>query len=262
MPRNDGIERVAVVAAVTFRGLLQGRRGIGLVLVAAIYPALVLAIAAARRTNIDLLAASELLYTGLFLPVLLLIVCLVLAVSLFRGEIEDDTIVYPVTRSLPRWQLVLGKYLGFAVAAVLCLLPAALLGTAIGTAFNLDATTSLGGVAATLLLTTPIAILAYGALFLLLGLVTRQALVIGLIYGFLWETFVPLLPGPLEQLTLIYYLRDIGGNLAANGPLASVPRSVGLPLAAGVPLLVAAAVIGLSCLYIRVAELTAAASPA
>lgn len=259
---TSSLERMGVVAGATLRGAFVGRRGIGLGLVAAVYPVLVLAIAAARRSDIDLLAASELLYSQLFLPVLLLLVCLVLGVSLFRGEIEDDTIVYPVMRSLPRWELVGGKYVGFLVAANLFLVPAALLGIALGILLNLGPAASTAGVGTTVLLTTPVAIAAYGAFFLFLGLVSRQALVIGLIYGFLWETFVPELPGPLKELTLVYYLRAIGAQLAADGPFTMVSAPVSLALGLGIPVLSAVAMVIVSGYYIEEAELRAAPTPA
>jgi|GEM_PF-412042 len=259
---REALGRIGVVAYTSWRGSLVGRRGLGLALVAATYPLLVLAIGASRRTDIDLLAASELLYSALFLPVLLLLLCLVLGVSLFRGEIEDDTIVYPVSRSLPRASLVVGKFTGFVVAALMFLVPAALLGAAFGAYLNVDPGVRLEGLEATLLVTTVLATVAYGAFFLLLGLLTRQALVIGLIYGFFWETFVPLLPGPLQDLTLIHYLRAIGGNLVTTGPLGEIGPPVSLATAVGVPLTFALLVLVVSCLYLGRAELRPEASPA
>ena len=256
------LERVGVVAYATWRGALVGRRGVGLGLVAAVFPLIVAAISSGHRTDIDLLAASEELYSALFLPVLLLLVCLVLGVSVFRGEIEDDTIIYPAMRSLPRPALVVGKYLGFVGAALAFLLPAAALGPAIGIVLNAGPEVDATGVATTLLVTTVVAVLSYGAFFLWLGLISRQALVIGLIYGFFWETFVPLLPGPLKELTLVYYLREIGGHLTTGGPFASTPHLVGLTASVGVPVAFAAAVVTLACVYISEAELRSAPSPA
>ncbi len=259
---GGALDRIGAVAGATLRSSLNGRRPVGLLLVSAVFPLLVLAVASGHRTGIDLVAASEELYSALFLPVLLLLVCLVMGSGLLRGEIEDDTIVYPVMRSLPRWTLVVGKFAGFVLAALLFLLPAALLGPAFAIVFNAGPQVSLDGLAATLVTTTVVAVLAYGAFFLLLGLLTRQALVLGLIYGFFWETFVPLLPGPLKQLTVVYYLRQIGGHLASAGPLASASNPVGLGTAILVPLLFALALLVLTCAYIAQAELRPAPTPA
>lgn len=255
------LRSIGVVALSTWRGAYSGRRAVGLGLVAVVYPALIAAIASAHRSTIDLVAASEDLYTLLFLPILLLLVCLVQGVSLFRAEIEDDTIVYPVMRSLPRWYLVAGKYLGFLLAALSILLPAALLGPALGVLLNAGPQVGLEGIGEAMVLMTVLAVVAYGAFFLFLGLLTRQALVIGLVYGFLWETFIPLLPGPLAKVTVIYYLRDLGSHLVAEGPLAGGGGTVGVPGDTAVMVGYALVLLLLAALYLRTAELRAAPTP-
>jgi ABC-2 type transport system permease protein len=259
---TSAVDRLGVLAYEAWRASLAGRRGLGLLLVAAVYPVVVLAIGSAHRASIDLVAASELLYSALYLPVLLLLVCLVLAIGLFRGEVEDETIVYPIVRNVPRPVLVVGKFLGFVAAALVFLLPAALLGPVLGAWLNTGPQVSLSGVGVAIAVTTTIAIIAYGAFFLLLGLVTRSALVLGLVYGFLWEAFVPLLPGPLKELTLVYYLREIGGRLTTAGPLSNVPNLVSLPVAIVVPLLFALGAIVSSCVFIMQAEFGPSPSPA
>ena len=218
---RSGRGSVGGVAVATWRGNVAGYRALGLLGVAGRYPLLILVLASGHRTEVDLLSASEQLYSVLFLPVLLLLVCLVLGVAQFRSEIEEDTLVYPMMRSVPRASLVAGKLLGFLGAALVFLLPSTLLGPAIAVGLNVGPTVSLQGVLPALLLTCSLAALAYGAIFLLLGLITRQALVIGLLYGFFWESFVPLLPGPLKELSVVYYLRSIAGRLTVAGPLAA-----------------------------------------
>ena len=191
-----------------------------------------MAIGSAQLSDVDLLAASESIFSVLFVPVILLMVSLVLGVGLFRGEMEDDTLVYPMSRSIPRRALVAGKYVGYVLAALVFLLPSALVGLAVGVALNLGPQVSLDGLLPGVVVMAVLAVLAYGGFFLLLGLLTRQALVIGLIYGFLWEAFVPLLPGPLKELSLVYYLRAAGGHLVGSGPLAVLVRP-GLPRSGG-----------------------------
>jgi hypothetical protein len=70
-----------------------------------------------------------------------------------------------------------------------------------------------------------------------------------------------LLPGPLKEVTLVYYLRDIGGHLASAGPIAQVPNLVSLPAAVGVPAGFALVAILASCLYILHTELQPEPSP-
>jgi ABC-2 type transport system permease protein len=259
---TGGWVRLGVVAAASWRGALSGYRAVGLALIAALYPMLVLALASGHRADVDLLSASEELYSVLFLPLLLLLVCLVLGVSEFRTEIEEDTLVYPLTRSVPRAAVLAGKFLGFVGAALCFLLPTALLGPGLAVAFNAGPQVALSGVLPTLVITTMLATVAYGSFFLLLGLLTRQALVIGLLYGFFWETFLPLLPGPLKQLSVIYYLRAVGGQLVAAGPLAAGGTTVSLGAAVLVPILFAMATGALAWVYLTRAEIRPAPAAA
>lgn len=259
---NGPVARAGVVAVATLRGALAGWRSLGLGLLAASYPLIVVAIGAGKLSNVDLLAASESIFSVLFIPVILLMVSLVLGVGLFRGEMEDDTLVYPMSRSLPRGALVLGKYVGYVLAAIVVLLPSALVGLAVGVAMNVGPQVSLDGLLPGVLLMTVLAILAYGAFFLFLGLLTRQALVIGLIYGFLWEAFVPLLPGPLKELSLVYYLRAAGAGLVSGGPLASSSAPVSLGASVAVLVGFSGACTVLAALYVRYAEVRPGAAPA
>jgi len=255
------LTRTGIVASATFRSAFSGARALGLIAVAAVYPLLVVVIAAAQFPGIDLLGTSETLFSTLFLPVLLLLVVLVLGVGAFRGELEDDTLVFPLNRTLPRPSLVAGKYLGLVGAALLILIPSALGGTALAAALGTGPSPNSTGLLEAILLLPTLAILAYGANFLFLGLVTRQALVIGLLYGFLWETFISLIPGPIRELSVIYYLRGVGANLVPNGDLASGVGALGVPGVLVGTFGFALVALVLSSLFLRYAEIRPAAAP-
>jgi hypothetical protein len=70
--------------------------------------------------------------------------------------------------------------------------------------------------------------------------VSRSALVIGLLFGFLWEELLPLLPGHVPQLTLIYYLRSYLSGTLMSGPLSGYPTTT--PATSAVAVLLAVAV--------------------
>jgi hypothetical protein len=65
-----------------------------------------------------------------------------------------------------------------------------------------------------------LATLAYGGFFLFLGLATRSALLVGLLFGFLWEELLPLLPGEVPRFTVIFYLRSYLSSAISSGPLS------------------------------------------
>lgn len=100
----------------------------------------------------------------------------------FGNEVEDRTLANLTLSPLPRWQIVLPKVLGaLAVAGPF------ILGSAFATgfvAFNRDG-------AAIVAVTAGIGagLLMYTSFFVWLGLVTKQAIGVGLLYIVLWEGF-------------------------------------------------------------------------
>jgi ABC-2 type transport system permease protein len=253
--------RTFVVAEHTFRSAFVGGRAIALLLAALAFPVLIGGIAAAHFRGVDLLGTGETLFSTLVLPVVLLLVCLVLGVSGYRGELEEDTLVYPLNRTVPRSALAAGKYLGVVGAALVALLPSSVIGTVIAAAGGNGPTPATPALLGAVGLLTVLAVVAYAAIFLLLGLLTRYALVIGLLYGFLWETFIPLLPGPVRELSVIYYLRGVGAGLVPVGSIGNGVAPMAPGGVAGAAVLLALASIALASLLLRYAEIRPSAAP-
>ncbi|HEV2429549.1 MAG TPA: hypothetical protein VGV64_06880 [Thermoplasmata archaeon] len=258
---RDGIGRTTAVAWTTLRASFTGTRAIGLAGVALLFPLLVAGLASAHLAHLDLPGTAETLFSSLFLPILLLLVTLVLGVGLFRTELEEDTLVYAMSRSVPRPALVVGKYAGLLGAGLLLLVPSVVLSDALATGLGPGPNASTAPALSALLTMTVLAVAAYGALFLFLGLLTRQALVIGLLIGFIWETFVPLLPGPLKVVTVIYYLRTVGARLVDTGPLSVAPSGLSLGVAAVVLAAFSAAVLAIAGALLRYVESRPGAAP-
>jgi ABC-2 type transport system permease protein len=108
------------------------------------------------------------------------LVILLLATAAFGNEVSDRTLVYIALKPLARWRIVLPKLLA---ALLVGGVPVALSGMA---AVALIEEGDPGGAAATgvgLL----VGAAAYAAIFIWAGLRTRHALIIGLIYVFVWE---------------------------------------------------------------------------
>ena len=82
------------------------------------------------------------------------------------------------------------------------LLPLAVATFAGGTAYS-------ASVPAAVAIAAVLATVVYGGFFLFLGIATRSALLVGLLFGFLWEELLPLLPGDVPRLTVIFYLRRL-----------------------------------------------------
>lgn len=246
------LSRTLFIAWISFRDSLGGLRGPALATLAAVPFLIVVAIAASGSGGTASLGAAESLFYTLTVRVVVVLVVLVLSVALFRSEIEADTLTYLTTRSIPRPAVAVGKYLGGVLAALVLTVPAGLLPLAAGVAAG-GATPS-AGVPETVVAVTVLACLAYGGFFLLLGLVSRSALVLGLVYGFLWEELILLLPGQFPKLTVLYYLLSVGAHQDPGGALGQFTTVVPLATAYLIPLAVAVAWVVVTCLLIRYVE--------
>ena len=129
--------------------------------------------------------------------------------SLIADEVDDKTITYLFTRPISRSAVLLGKYLAYLVCTILLVLPSVMIvfflvvptgGGSIGQAFP-SLVTDLAMLAAGLM--------AYGAVFALVGTRLKRPLIVGLVFAFGWEPAVLFFPGYLKRLTVMYYLQAL-----------------------------------------------------
>ncbi|NUL82588.1 MAG: ABC transporter permease [Armatimonadetes bacterium] len=120
-------------------------------------------------------------------------------------ELEQKTIVYLLTRPLPRWRLLLTRYIAAvvgssAVTALSILLLALVLfgGGAFGhTQIWLD------------LAIIPVGAMAYAGVFMFVATIIPRPLIVGLLFIFGWESWAPTLPGNFGKLALVGYVRRL-----------------------------------------------------
>lgn len=126
------------------------------------------------------------------------LVVLAIAAAAFANEVEDRTIANLTLSPIPRWQIVVPKLLAAITLAAPFIAVSALLTAHV--AF-------LGDVKATIAVT--VAALAgvalYSAAFTWLGLVTTQAIGIGLLYIVLWEGFFSGFVSGVRLLSIRHY---------------------------------------------------------
>jgi len=128
--------------------------------------------------------------------------------SLIADEVDDKTITYLFTRPIPRSAVLVGKYVAYLGCTALLALPAVVIiylvlapiGGSIGAAFP-TLLADLAMIAAGLV--------AYGAVFALVGARVKRPLVTGLVFTFGWEPAVLLIPGYLKRATVAYYLQAL-----------------------------------------------------
>jgi ABC-2 type transport system permease protein len=110
------------------------------------------------------------------------LVVLAIAAPAFANEIEDRTLANLTLSPVPRWQIVLPKLLAAIAIAGPFIIVSALATSYI--AFLGDARAMMAVTVSAL-----VGVVLYAAMFTYLGLVTTQAIGVGLVYIVLWEGF-------------------------------------------------------------------------
>ncbi|GAA2249715.1 MULTISPECIES: ABC transporter permease [Kitasatospora] len=231
------------VARLTVRGLLGRRRGVLLLAV----PVLLLAVSvAARSSGADRHDLAVSILGTLSLGTLVPILGLVVGTGVIATEIDDGSIVYLLAKPLPRWKIITTK-LAVAIATtwVFAAVPTLLAGLIIyGTKDGLALAFTLG---------TLVSGAAYSAVFLLLGVVTRHAVIAGLAYALVWESLVGNFVSGAKTLSIQQWGLSVAKAFAADGAL-SAPVALG----AAIPLLIVITIAATAFASVKLAGLTLA----
>jgi ABC-2 type transport system permease protein len=245
--------RLGVLVRLTYRSNFIGGRLWISALLAALPPVLLAAFLAYGQTGTALITGWGTILITLVLSVQIPLTTLIIGVGLFRNEIEDDTLPYLTLRTIARPSIVIGKYLGGLAAALTFLLPSFLIALGI-TASGADGATFPTGYVVAGLAILLLGTVAYLAVYLLLGLITRSAVVLGLVYAFLWEFVLQNFPGHLPQVTVYYYLRTLGAHLTSAGPIGSYATTIDLGGAVAAPLGVAVVALVIASVVVNSVE--------
>lgn len=161
-----------------------------------------------RRPPVDFLFG---LYLYMLYPqVTCLLLALLYGSSVLANELDGKTLPYLWTRPIRRASFVIGKHLGIVVALAVPTAASLFASWAVLTRFEHP------GVLATTLAVSLAALLCYNALFLLLGFVSpRRGMILGLLYGILFELLLSFVPAVINQVTVSYFLRSLYLRLAS-----------------------------------------------
>ncbi|NEC16559.1 ABC transporter permease subunit [Streptomyces sp. SID8014] len=215
------------VARLTYRALLGRRRA----LILFVLPALLLIIAAAVRllTGADD-STAEAVLGGFSLAVMVPIIGVVAGTGAIAPEIDDGSVVYLLAKPIKRPTIILTKlFVAIGVTMAFSAIPTLIAG------FILNGNG--GQLAVAYTVAALVASIAYAALFLLLGTITRHAVVFGLVYALIWEgLFASLISGArtlsVQQWALAIAEKVTGGEAVASD--VALPTAVVLLVAATV----------------------------
>ncbi|MER8068334.1 ABC transporter permease subunit [Streptomyces sp. NPDC094034] len=206
------------VARLTYRALL-GRRRAAILFV---LPALLILIAAAVRgfNGVDDQVASDVL-GGFALATMVPLIGVIAGTGAIGPEIDDGSIVYLLSKPVKRPTIIFTKLLvAIAVTMAFSAIPTFIAG------FILNGNGQQIAIAYTV--AALVASIAYSALFLLLGTVSRHAMVIGLVYALVWETLFGSLVAGARTLSVQQWSLALAQKI---GDGTTITSDVGLPLA-------------------------------
>lgn len=136
---------------------------------------------------------------------LMALVAAVFSTAVIAGEVEQKTIVYLVTRPIPRPILLAARSLAaistIAVIGVVMVLVLGLMN------FGLQAFTT--AMVWRDVLVVILGAMAYGGLFLFISMLLNRAFLFCLLFAFGWETFVPQMPGDLYYASILSHMQAL-----------------------------------------------------
>ncbi|MFF8957648.1 ABC transporter permease [Streptomyces sp. NPDC014894] len=208
------------VARLTYRAVLGRRRAAILF----ILPALLLVMAVAVRSfnGVDDQIAADLL-GGFAIAAMVPLIGVIAGTGAIGPEIDDGSIVYLLAKPVKRSSIIFTKLIvAIAVTMAFSAIPTLIAG------FILNGNGQQVAIAYTV--AALVASIAYSALFLLLGTVSRNAVVIGLIYAIVWESVFGSLVAGARTLSVQQWALALAEDIGGEGLIGS---DVGLPLAIG-----------------------------
>lgn len=213
------------VAQLTARSLLGGRR----VWLLMALPGVLLLLAIASRWlagSNDGITVAHL--GGFSLATVVPLLGLIAGTGAIGPEIDEGSIVYLLSKPLSRYSIATSKVVvAVGVIAVFAALPTFLAGLILaGLSDRLAVAYALGAL---------VAGTAYGALFVLLAVMTRNAVVIGLLYALIWETLIGnFVPGAqtlsIQQWALAITENVLGDEAVRLGISSAVGLGTAIPM--------------------------------
>ncbi len=185
---------------------LAGRARLLIMTVLGALPVLFTAMVLRSSSNPGVAEFEVIVLDGMLSASIAPLIVVAIASVAFANELEDRTLANLTLTPIPRWKLVLPK-LGAAIAVALPFIA----GSAFLTswfAFNHDITASMA-----VTLSAVLGLVLYASMFTWLGLVTRQAIGVGLLYIVLWEGFFSGYVSGIRYFSISHYATSFMNGL-------------------------------------------------
>jgi ABC-2 type transport system permease protein len=222
------------IVRVSLRQALGGKRLVALGLVG-IVPTIVMVVTANRLTPDAMIARFYDGPFGILFYLVMPITSMVIGAGAMGDERRDGTLSFLLLRPIPRWEII-GAKLVAAWSAVVLVAG----GSAVLAAVALGVRSGYWTPVLPILIGISISGLGYTAVFLILGHITSRAVLIGLVYNFIWESGITGAAPALANVSLLRigmtaYAAMVPASQAAisdmvvglaPGPFGAVAKSV------------------------------------
>lgn len=203
------------IMTLTVRQFLGGKavRVVGAI---GLIPALFCLIYAIQPNSWPYEQLTDVIFLNLFSPTILPVAALILATSAIGNELEDRTLPYLTLKPIPRLRIVLEKLAGVLVIGIPVILFGLLVSYVIAVQAEgpdrligrLEAPDPAPWLLAALVSGTA-GVITFGALFLMVSLYIPRALLVGIIYAFVWESLLGrFLPG-IRVISVRQYVQSL-----------------------------------------------------
>lgn len=145
------------------------------------------------------------------------ITALFLGIGIIADEVEEKTLPFLLVRPVPRFMIVLVKYLSAMAFGAVIILVSLLVSYVIFTfsypirSFSDDIQFFAHGYLVLIL-----GLMVYSMVFTLLGGVLKHPLIFGILFVFGWEKLIPYIPGNARHFTIMSYLQRLFPNLSSS----------------------------------------------
>lgn len=232
------------IVRLTLREVLSQRRT-ALMLLGSGLPVLIAALFALNADGLDPTPeefTAKVLLGRLVVNAVLPLVALVFGTAVLGSEFDDGTAVYLLSKPISRARIIFSKLLVAWVATMLLVVPAAVVAGLIA----LEGEDN-DGIVPAFAVALLAGSLAYAAFFVLLSVLTSRALIVGLLYAFIWEGVVTNLLDGTRLLSIREFTLAIADALSTLSP---VLWDADLGPAQGV-ILMAAVIVGCTAMAVR-----------
>ena len=207
-----------VVMRLTIRALLGRRRSLMLFGIAA----LLLVVAGLVRWGTEAsITASAATMQNFGLGTLVPVMCLLIGTGVIASEIEDGSIVYLLAKPIPRRTIAFSKLAVALGTSVVFTVATMVAGVAIAGDQNWQLALALGTA-------TALASIAYTAVFFAIAIVSRNPIIVGLIYALLWEgVLAGYIPG-VKDVSIRQWALAPAEQLLSSHPTWNVTSDLGM----------------------------------